>query len=196
MEISTQTIQTRRVETLNNIQAKKDLLQNLNKSIKNVKTTSQRTMQFGDNWAKRESSTVYDIDNYLTRSEEYALRMENMLRETLAVYSALHVFDGVMSAETYNSILDDFKKTFENILNTFNNKGYVLTLYIDGKLVGTKLFDDVVRMKLWFNKHLGVDYKTFLNPITVPPKYKNSVLIEQDWCTNPDEFFNKLKNQS
>lgn len=196
MNIGTSTEQTRRVETLKHSETKRQLLSNLGKSIKSIETNTQRTMKFGDNWAKRNCKTEYQINNFLTREQEYALRMENMLRETVSVYSALHAFDGAMSAETYNALMEEFEANFQSILKTFNVKGFVFTLFENGNFVGTKMFDDEVRMKLWFDNHIKHDYKLFLNPITVPAEYKGSILAQQDWCSNPEEFFSKLKSQS
>lgn len=196
MFIESQVEQTRRIETVKNQNEKRELLNNLSKRLNEIKTNTHRTMQFGDNWAKRNCSTTYEINNYLTREQEYALRMENMLRETVSVYGALHAFDGAMTAETYNALMDEFKNNFNEILKTLNVKGHILTLFKDGQFVGTKMFDDPVRMKLWFDKHIKYDMNKFRNPITVPPEYAGSILAEQDWCTNPEEFFSKLKAQS
>ena len=196
MEITTTTTQTRRVETLKNYEQKRNMLANISKNIKSIETQTQRTMKFGDNWAKRESSTTYNIDNYLTREQEFALRMENMLRETLSVYASLYALDGAMSAETYNAIVEEFEANFKSIVKTFNVQGWVLTLFHNGQFVGTKMFDNDVKMHLWFEKHLKVKPEVFTNPITVPSEYAGSILARQDWCSNPDEFFTKVKSQS
>ena len=97
---------------------------------------------------------------------------------------------------TSNQIIEEFEATFKNMLKTYNVKGWILTLFHNGQFVGTKMFDDKVRMYLWFEKHLGVKPEIFTNPITVPTEYTGSILAEQDWCSNPDEFFTKLKSQS
>lgn len=196
MDINTRTTQTRRVETVKNYAQKRNLLDNVSKQIKSIETNTQRTMKFGDNWAKRECATTYEINNYLTREQEFALRMENMLRETMSVYTSLYALDGAMSAETYNALIDEFEANFKSVVKTFNKKGWILTLFKDGQFVGTKMFDDNVRMNLWFENHLGVKPEIFTNPITVPSEYQGSILAEQDWCTNPEEFFTKLKAQS
>lgn len=195
MQVSTSTTQTRRVEMTKGATQKRDLLNNLNKKIESIETNTQRTMKFGDNWSKRESKTTYEIDSYLTREQEFALRMENELRESLSVYSALHAFDGAISTQTYNQIIQDFKQTFENMMKTLNVKGYVLTLFDNGQFVGTKMFDDEIRMKLWFEKHLKCKHTDFMNPITVPTRYAGSILAQQDWCSNPEEFFSKIQAQ-
>lgn len=196
MEINTQTTQTRRVETVKHYDQKRNLLDKVSKGIKSIETDTQRTMKFGDNWAKRECSTTYEIDGYLTREQEFALRMENMLRETISVYASLYALDGAMSAETYNNIVEDFEANFKSIVKTFNVKGWVFVLHKDNKLVGVKMFDDEVRMHLWFEKHLNAKPEMFTNPITVPSEYTGSILVQQDWCSNPEEFFTKLKAQS
>jgi hypothetical protein len=195
MTVSTSTTQTRRTDATKGATQKRELLNNFSKNVKDIETSTQRTMKFGDNWAKRESRTTYEIDGYLTREQEFALRMENELRESLSVYAALHAFDGVMSAQTYNQIIKEFKESFESMMKHLKVKGYVLTLYRNGEFIGTKLFDDPVRMKLWFDKHLGCPYTEFMNPMSVPKEYMGSILAEQDWCSNPDEFFNKIQAQ-
>ncbi len=196
MKVTTNTEQTRAVDRYSGMNSKKELLADFSKKITSIDTDTQRSMKFGNSWAKRNTSTTYEINDFLTRQEEFILRSENYLRETLSVYFALHAFDGVLSAEHYNEIVEQVKSTYKNSINELNVQGYVLTLYNNNTFVGTKLFDDVVRMKLWFKKHLGCDYNLFLNPITVPEQFAGSILSTQDWCINPETFFDKLKSQS
>lgn len=196
MKISSKNTQTRRLDSFKGASGTRNLMEDLESKLENIKTHTMRNMKFGDSWAKREVSTDYEISEFLTREQELTLRMENMMRETVSVYLALHAFDGALTADTYNGILKEVEATMKNIEGAMNVKGYVLTLYTDGKLVGTKMFDDEVRMKMWFSKHLEVDYTTFLSSVTIPVKHGGSVLVEQDWCSNPNEFFSKIRSQS
>lgn len=196
MEISTFHELTRKNESIQNLEAKRAMLDQLAREVKTVSTETQRTMKYGDIWAKRNAQTTYPVDDFLTRQEEFYLRAENNLRDSLSVFFALHAYDGAISAPTYNAIVDELKNGMLKIDEALNIKGYVLTLFKNQQFVGTKLFDDPIRMKLWFKKHLGYEYTIFTNQLTVPPEYKGSILAEQDWCINPEDFFSKIKNQS
>lgn len=196
MNIRSTNTQTRRLDSFKSASGTRSLMEDLEAKLENISTHTMRNMKFGDSWAKREVSTDYEISEYLTREQELTLRIENMMRETTAVYLALHAFDGALTSATYNGIITEIEQTMKNIEGAMNTKGYVLTLYTDGQFVGTKMFDDEVRMKLWFSKHLGEDYAKFMKTITVPPKHKGTILVEQDWCSNPNEFFSKIRSQS
>ena len=190
------TEQTRKNETLKSLNDKHDFLQSLTRNLESVGTSCQRTMRYGDIWAKRMSETTFEIDNTLTRQEEFVLRAENFLRESLAVYFALHAYDGAITAQTYNKIVEEFEENMSKTYEALNIKGFVFTFFSNGEFQGTKMFDDPVRMKLWFNKHFKCDPEIFMNQLTVPTPYQGSILAEQDWCVNPEEFFSRIKNQS
>lgn len=160
---------------------------------KAISTKTSRTFRSGDNWAKRDIHTDITIPCDLSFAQQHYLRMSSYLEESLAVYNALKIFDGIIEANQYNEILSSLNENFTELRKTIGNTTYCLVLVEDGDIKDVLNFDDVVQFHIFCKTYLNCEPSQLSNISLINPKFAGTKLFEKKFIKDPTEVINSLK---